>query len=63
VVRRGRAALATTAEAVAAEPQPPKQQKKQQKKQQQQPRGQGKKGEAKVITPMSEDFSRCGGGR
>jgi hypothetical protein len=54
--RRGRVLFSTAAEAVTTEQQPkqPKQQKKQQQKQQ----GGGKKGEAKVITPKSEDFSR-----
>lgn len=59
MLRRGRAALATSAEAVAAEQPAAKQQKQ---KQQQQQKGKqqqgGKKGEAKVITPKSEDFSR-----
>lgn len=58
VLRRGRAALATSAEAVAAE-QPAAKQQKQQKQQQKGKQQQGgKKGEAKAITPKSEDFSR-----
>lgn len=53
--RRGQAALGT-AELVAEQQQQPKQQK--QKKQQQKQQGGGKKGEARAITPKSEDFSR-----
>ena len=55
VARRGRIALATAAKAVTTEEQQPKQPKKQQQQKQQ---GGNKKGEAKAITPKSEDFSR-----
>lgn len=57
LVRRGRVALSTVAGEVATEQQ--QQQPKQQKqKQQQKQQGGGKKGE-RLVTPKSEDFSRC----
>ncbi len=56
VRRCGRALLNTSAELVT---EPPQKKQKQQQQQKQQQKGGGKKGEAKTITPKSEDFSRC----
>ncbi|PSC72151.1 prolyl-tRNA synthetase [Micractinium conductrix] len=57
--RLNRLLVSAAAQAEAAEPQAGgKQQKQQQKQKQQKQQGGSKKGEAKAITPKSEDFSR-----
>ena len=57
--RLNRPLVSAAAQAEAAEPQAGgKQQKQQQKQKQQKQQGGSKKGEAKAITPKSEDFSR-----
>ena len=64
LARRGRLALSTVAGEVATEQQQqqqPKQQKQKQQQKQQQGGG-GKKGE-RLVTPKSEDFSRCAAAR